>query len=221
MLVKRKNKITCLLFIKSMCLVVTLLCNVAAFAIEIVNNKSPMLEQAKTNGLLMAKVEILLVQNNQERVIPTRYELKNGDKIRFRVQSSLNSHYSLNALDAKGQKLESTLLNGQLTSSQALLVPSLDLGAFQLDNEPGIEWLQLIISSKVGQITVTKQKSLVSQKHPNGKINKIVFRNIKLRSAPENQIHYDEINHAIFFSRQHVAGTEQVISLSFGLEHGQ
>lgn len=198
------------------CLITTtllLLLSQLAVAIELTDGhnskKQPSFKQAIDTGLLMAKIEILLVEKNTQRVIPPKYNLKSGDKIRLRIRSTLNGYASLNIIGEKKHQL-----NAQLKSNMPLLLPTVKEGLLELDHKPGTEWLQLVISTDRHSRLSPRHKA---DKYPNGKIKQIILRNIKLKPASGQQVSFDTTEQAIYFSSDNP--NTRSISLNIGLSH--
>jgi hypothetical protein len=182
-------------------------------SIELVSKNAAIFEHALKQKRLMAGVELLLVNNDVERVIAPTYQLKNGDRIRFRIRTSVNSQYNLYVLDKQGNKVKSLLAKGQVKATATTLVPSPQRGIFELDGKPGIEWVQLVISSNNGE------KPTIRRNYPHGKIEQIILRNIELLSLPTQKVQYDPLSQIIYFSLQKPSKENNLISLKLGLSH--
>ncbi|MFT4928685.1 MAG: hypothetical protein ACI8WB_004805 [Phenylobacterium sp.] len=172
--------------------------------------------QAIASGLLMGKVEVLLVGQDGQRVIPPKYQLKSGDKIRFRIHSSQDGYFSLSMMDKQGDKVSGALLNGPIKANRPLLLPTPAQGLLELDQQPGTEWLQLVISTQPKSLLKMAIKP-VAPKHPNGEIKQIILRNITLSSAADQLVQYDAVEQAIYFSAN--SAMEKSVSLNVGLNH--
>ena len=210
---KISKAICCLLFVSAM------LPSASAMAIELVSKHGAIFEQALNQQVLLAGVELILLTKGEERVIPPTYELKSGDRIRLRLRTSIDSEYRLYVLDKKGKKVKSLFLKGKTSSAVTTLVPSPEHGVLELDSKPGVEWLQLVITGINGSKGDSVEKSLLKQKHPHGKIEQIILRNIELLSPPAQKVQYDPLTQIIYFSQQKPGRGAVKISLKLGLNH--
>lgn len=197
---------------KSLWLIISLITtNVSA--IEQFGDKTAKFAQAIKQNTLMAGVELLRVERNVERVIAPTDELKSGERFRLRLSASVDSHYRLETLNTGVEaKTEPVILQGQIKAGQTLVLPAQPQNVFELDDNPGTEWLQLTLARQ------NNKKVLKSRSHPQGKIQQIILRGVDLLSSPSHQVDYDAASKVIYvYLKEPAQGNE--ISLQLGLNH--
>ena len=192
----------------------------SAKGIELKSEHSAEFKQAIQQQMLMAGVELLLVNDGVGRVISPSYELKSGDRIRLRIKSSIDSEYSLYILDNQGDRVDSQVIQGKLIAATSTLVPSPQQGVLALDEQPGVEWLQLVFTAKASlDDKQSNKRLLLKNKHPHGKIEQIILRNVELQAPLEQQIQFDPATKVIYLSLLSGSKETAQISVKLGLTH--
>lgn len=187
------------------------------FSIELISkdsNKQLMFEQAVADKVLMAKLEVLLVEKGIERVIPLEYPLKEGNEIRFRLTTSLDTQYQLFELDDDGKTQKGMLLEGLLSKNKNALIPTPEQGVLGVAGQEVTSWIQFVFTSKE-----KRQPDLaVKNRHKQAvKILKVGLRNIKLHTYPDQKIQYDADNDAIYISYRYLNKMDNPLSINIGL----
>lgn len=182
-------------------------------SIEMVTHYSQEYKQAQQQQKLMAALTLLLVKDDEMQVIKPAHQLKSGSKIRLRLSTSVESHYSVYTLTNSNTGIKERLFEGVLSTTHSTLVPPVSAGYFELDDKPGVEWLQIVVKP------LTKISAKPKRLFPHGKIEQVILRDIKLLSKKENLVNYDPVSQTIYFSTKakHHKGKE--ISLTLGLTH--